>query len=89
MGDGFVAGGQQPAVFPLLPGIEPDERQGSGQGHRPDRRHDGPIHGAIVTGSMGGCSGVFGDWAWLGSGEPGRGTIVRGRGLMVPRTVLD
>ena len=53
-GDGLVAGGQQPAEFPLLPGIEPDERQGSGQGHRPDRRHDGPIHAAaMVTGSMG------------------------------------
>jgi hypothetical protein len=46
----LVPGGEQPAIFPLLPGVEPEKRQGCSKGHRPDRRHNWPIHGDMVAG---------------------------------------
>ena len=41
---GLIAGCQEAAIFPLLPGVEPEEGQGTGQGHHADSRDNRAIH---------------------------------------------
>ena len=51
--NGFIAGSQQAAVFPLLARVEPDKCQRARQGHHADGRHDRPIHETMVAGLLG------------------------------------